>query len=175
MDKVGVAAAYSDPLCVCTVYCIWRYWVPSHTANCAHSQRVRICCHNTDLFHVNGHDRIILEIFSQALYQAPWWWILCDPKTCWSTFKYFIILIVSTYYILCISWVIKCLIIIDIRCKHKDNWQLCSLITYKIYSCSAKITLRIYYKNTRNLHFCFVKKDLLSHFTHHCSCKSERF
>ena len=36
-----------------------------------------------------------------------------DPlwsETCWSTFKYFIILIVSTYYILCISWIIKCLI-----------------------------------------------------------------
>ena len=40
-------------------------------------------------------------------------------KTCWSTFKYFIILILSTYYILCISWVIKCLIIIDARCKHE--------------------------------------------------------
>jgi len=39
-----------------------------------------------------------------------------DPlwfETCWSTFKYFIILIVSTYYILCISWIIKCLI-----CSH---------------------------------------------------------
>ena len=36
-----------------------------------------------------------------------------DPlwsETCWSTFKYFIILIVSTYYILCICWVINCLI-----------------------------------------------------------------
>ena len=40
---------------------------------------------------------------------------MMDPlwaETCWSTFKYFIILIVSTYYILCISWIIKCLIII---------------------------------------------------------------
>jgi len=42
MDKVGVMAAYT----------------------------VRICCHNTDLVHVNGHDRIILVIFSQALYRA---------------------------------------------------------------------------------------------------------
>jgi len=36
-----------------------------------------------------------------------------DPlwsETCWSTFKYFIILIVSTYYILCMSSIIKCLI-----------------------------------------------------------------
>ena len=30
-------------------------------------------------------------------------------------------LIVSTYYILCISWIVKCLIIIDARCKHEDN------------------------------------------------------
>ena len=33
-----------------------------------------------------------------------------DPlwsETCWNTFKYFIILIVSTYCILCISWIIK--------------------------------------------------------------------
>jgi len=47
-----------------------------------------------------------------------------DPlrsETCWSTFKCFIILIVSTYYILCISWIIKCLIIIDARCKHEDG------------------------------------------------------
>jgi len=29
---------------------------------------------------VNGHDTNILLIFSQALYKAPWWWILCDPK-----------------------------------------------------------------------------------------------
>jgi len=36
---------------------------------------------------------------------------MVDPLwsgTCWSTFKYFIILIVSTYYILCIRWIIKC-------------------------------------------------------------------
>jgi len=51
MNKVGVMAAYSDPLCVCIVHCI--------------------CCHNTGLVHVNGHDRIILVIFSQALYKAP--------------------------------------------------------------------------------------------------------
>ena len=35
---------------------------------------------NPDLVHVNGQDRIILVIFSQALYKALWWWILCDPK-----------------------------------------------------------------------------------------------
>jgi len=46
---------------------------------------------------------------------------MMDPlwsETCWSIFKYFIILIVSTYYILYISWIIKYLIIIDAQCKH---------------------------------------------------------
>ena len=40
---------------------------------------------------------------------------------CWSTFKYFIILTVSTHYIFCISWKIECLIIIDERRKHEDR------------------------------------------------------
>ena len=44
-------------------------------------------------------------------------------ETCWTTFKYFIILIVSTYYILCISWITKCLIIIDARCNHEDYFH----------------------------------------------------
>ena len=51
MDEVGVMAAYSDPLCVCVVHCIR--------------------CNNPGLVHVNGHDRIIPVIFSQALYKAP--------------------------------------------------------------------------------------------------------
>jgi len=41
-------------------------------------------------------------------------------ETCWGTFKYFITLIVSTYYILCIGWIIHCLIIIDARSEHED-------------------------------------------------------
>ena len=32
---------------------------------------VQCCCHNTDIVRGNGHDRIILVIFSQALYKAP--------------------------------------------------------------------------------------------------------
>ena len=48
--------------------------VPSYTVNythaLTHAQRVTICCHNTDYLHVNGHDRTILVIFSQALYMA---------------------------------------------------------------------------------------------------------
>ena len=71
MDKVGVMAVYSDPLfvCVCVVHCTGR--PSSYTVNYTHAQRVTICCHNTELVHVNRHDRIILVIFSQALYKAP--------------------------------------------------------------------------------------------------------
>jgi len=43
----------------------------SHTVDYTQAQRVRICCHNTDHVHVKGHDRIIVVIFSQALYKAP--------------------------------------------------------------------------------------------------------
>jgi len=31
----------------------------------------RLVHYNTDLVYVNGHDRIIIVIFSQALYKAP--------------------------------------------------------------------------------------------------------
>jgi len=65
MDKVGVMAAYCDPLYVCVVHCAFLY-SELHTRT-----TVTICCHNTDLVHVNGHDRIILVIFIQALYKAP--------------------------------------------------------------------------------------------------------
>jgi len=68
MDKVGVMAAYSDPLCVCVVHCIGR---PSYTVNYTHAQRVRLCCHNTYYVHVKGHDRTILVNFRQALYKLP--------------------------------------------------------------------------------------------------------
>ena len=66
MDKVGVMAAYSDPLYVCAVHCIYQ----TYTVNYTHAQRVRSCCHNTDLVHVNGHVRTILVIFSPTLYKA---------------------------------------------------------------------------------------------------------
>jgi len=42
-----------------------------YTVNYTQTQRVTICCHNSDLVHVNTHDRIILVIFSHALYKAP--------------------------------------------------------------------------------------------------------
>jgi len=70
----------------------WTRHTHTHTHTHAHTQRVRICCHNTDHVHVNGHDRTILVIL--ALMIDPLW-----SETCWSTFKYFIILILSTNYI----------------------------------------------------------------------------
>jgi len=75
MDKVGVMAAYSGSLCVCVLSSLYTKALPSYTVNFIHAQRVRICCHNTDLVHVNAHNRNILVIFSQALYKA-----LCYPK-----------------------------------------------------------------------------------------------
>ena len=78
MDMVGVMAAYADPLCACSspymkAVCSSLYVkaVPSYTVNYTDVQRVRMCCHNTDLVHVNRHDRIILVNFSQALYKSP--------------------------------------------------------------------------------------------------------
>ena len=61
MDMIGVMAAYCDR-CVCVQFTVRELY--THTT-------VTICCHNTDLFHVNGHDRTIFVIFSQALYKAP--------------------------------------------------------------------------------------------------------
>ena len=51
---------------------------------------------------------------------------MVDPlwsETCWSNFRYFIILIVSTYCILCIGWIMKCSIIIVARCGHEQTWS----------------------------------------------------
>jgi len=76
MDRVGVMAACCDRcacvcvcvcVCVCEVRCIGRH---THTRTHAHTA-VRTCCHNTDPVHINEHDRIILVIFSQALYKSP--------------------------------------------------------------------------------------------------------
>jgi len=55
MYKVGVMAAYCDPLCVCVCSSLYMkaLILPSYTVNYTHTQRVTICCHNTDLVHVN--------------------------------------------------------------------------------------------------------------------------
>jgi len=95
-------------VCVCVVHCTP---LPSYTVNYTLAQRIGIRCHNTDLVHVN-----MVSLWSE---------------TCWSTFKYFIILILSTYYILCINWIVKCLIIIDARCKHEDGFK-----RYLLYCCN---------------------------------------
>jgi len=73
MGKVGVVAAYCNPfcVCVCVVHCIGRHpsytlnYTHTHTHTHTHTQWVRICCHNTDLVHVNGHDRTILVILAK--------------------------------------------------------------------------------------------------------------
>ena len=44
-------------------------------------------------------------------------------ETCWSNFRYFIILIVSIYHILCIGWIMKCSIITVARCGHEEAWS----------------------------------------------------
>ena len=71
MDVVGVMAAYTDALCVCAVHCIGRFSVPSIRVNCTHAQRVTICCHNTDLVHVNEHDKIVLVILAKRCTRLP--------------------------------------------------------------------------------------------------------
>jgi len=105
MDKVGVTAAFCNRVCsfwpvvrVCNSLYMTAFFIycDTHAHTHTHTQQFRICCHNTDLVHINGHDRIILVIFSQMM--DPLW-----SETCWSTFN------VPTYYILCIGWVIKCL------------------------------------------------------------------
>jgi len=64
MDKVSVMAAYCDR-CACGSSLYMK------AVNYTHAQRITIRCHNTDYVHVNGHNRIIPVIFSQALYKAP--------------------------------------------------------------------------------------------------------
>ena len=122
MDEVRVMAAYCDPMCVCVCacsrarVCISLYmkallhiqWT-THAPARAHTHWVTICCHNTDHVHVKKHDRIVLVIFSPSTVQGS---LMMDPlwsETCWIIFKYFIILIVSINYILCISWITMCL------------------------------------------------------------------
>ena len=46
-------------------------------------------------------------------------------RICWSTFKYFIILIVSLCFILCISWTIKCLSLMHSANMKINKCMLC--------------------------------------------------
>ena len=81
-----------------------------------------------------------------------------DPlwsETCWSTFKYFIILIVSTYNIWCIMWEIKCLIIIDARCKHEAIilFTFCNFMV----RCGLEFTLKTSSTYSWGCHWPFIK------------------
>jgi len=99
-DVVGFVAAYCNPMC----HCLERHLSALldselHTHTHAHTHPVTICCRNTDHVHVNGHERTILVILAKYCTRLP------DNgssviQTCWSTFKHFIILIVSTCYII---------------------------------------------------------------------------
>jgi len=63
-------------------------------------------------------------------------------RKCWSTFKYFVILILSTYYTLCISWIIKCLITIDARCEHEDSTLVvlpCQMLLWRAPSVDSNL------------------------------------
>ena len=70
-----------------------QYTDPPHT----------ICCHNTDYFHINTHDRTITVILAKQCINLPDDESLFFPKyveAVLNIFKYFIIiLIVSTNYI----------------------------------------------------------------------------
>ena len=85
MDVVGVMAAYCDSLCVwvCVyvVQCIWRYSsaflyseLRTHTHNGSEYAAITpILSMSTDTIEPSCN-------FSQVLYKAPLWWILCDPN-----------------------------------------------------------------------------------------------
>jgi len=60
--------------------------------------------------HVNGHNRTIFVILAKHYTRLPDDGSSVIRNMLEHFYKYFIILIVSTYYILCISWIIKCFI-----------------------------------------------------------------
>ena len=57
-------------VCVQFTVCVVPSYTVNYTHTHTHTHTVTTCCHNTDPVHVNGHDRIILVIFSQALYSG---------------------------------------------------------------------------------------------------------
>ena len=67
MDIVGVMAAYSAHGA-----CVWFTVVSAFLYSEPHTRTMgRICCHNTDYVHVNGHDRIILVILAKYCIRLP--------------------------------------------------------------------------------------------------------
>jgi len=82
-----------------------------------------------------------------------------DPlwsETCWSTFKYFIILIVSINHILCISWIVKILIVTDARCKYEDNSKVIS----NVIDCAVKRAVAIQNVCCQLMSFAKVKRQI---------------
>jgi len=67
MGIVGVMAAYSDPWCLCVVHYIGRHYIHTHT----HAPRSQYVAINTDLAHVNGHDRTTAVIFAKHCTRLP--------------------------------------------------------------------------------------------------------
>ena len=126
MDKAGVIAAY--------------------TVNYTHAQRVRMCCHNTYLVQCQRTRQNHSCNFQPSTVQGSLMMVPLLSETCWSTFKYFIILILSTY-ILCISWIIKCLIIIDARCKHED---FPPYLTFNIFVLAVNTSVMFYEDSNKN-------------------------
>ena len=115
MGKVGVMAAYSDPLCVCVVHCLHIQWTTHTHKGSQYAAITPTLSMSTDtieslLWYLAKHCTRLPDDGSSVI------WNMLEHF-----FKYFIILIVTTYYILCISWIIKCLIIIDARRKHEDR------------------------------------------------------
>ena len=79
MDKVSVMAAYSDPLWVCVVHCIWRHWnLPGnktkHSVNiCSQKQYVTFPCYEQRV-HVTEYSN-----YRKSTSFIDWFYI---PKKC---------------------------------------------------------------------------------------------
>jgi len=146
MDKVGVMVTYCDPLCVRVVHCIWRHWT-THTHNGSEYAAITpIMSMSTDttesfLWFLTKHCTRLTDDGSSVI------------RNMLEHFYIFYNLLVSAYYILCISWIIKCLIIIDARCKHEytAGCCLCELgsFFYKCFLLLSVFLLRIMFRKLR--------------------------
>ena len=74
-------------------------------------------------------------------------------ETCWTTFKYFFNFNCIYILCICISWLIKYLIIIDARCKHEDNKSYLTLCKKSNKRRSSEGTVCIKYQPIRKVTF----------------------
>ena len=75
---------------------------------------------------------------------------MMDPLwsgTSWRTFKYFIILIVSTYYILCISWIIERLVLLNVFKTPPPPPQGSTLNQINLFTPSHNTSIRIIFSS----------------------------